>query len=86
VEGVRAVRARDLALDQVGDLDQRLRHVLARERADRHAEAAKKALRTSDVKRARQEARLALRYWGDDPLTGKDVPEALVEVADLVER
>lgn len=56
------------------------------ERADRHAEAAKKALRTSDVKRAREEARLALRYWGDDPLTGKDVPEALVEVADLVER
>lgn len=54
------------------------------ERCDRHAEAAKKALTGGDVKKARDEAKLALRYWGDEPLTGKDVPEALTEVADLV--
>ncbi|MBX3467392.1 MAG: hypothetical protein KF878_10920 [Planctomycetes bacterium] len=60
------------------------RHVRdeALEQAERHAAAARDALRGGDVARARGSALIALRYCGPGPL-GDDVPDAVRDVAEL---
>lgn len=49
--------------------------------AESHAQAAQSELKRGALEAAREEALLALRYWGSAPLT--EAPEAVGQVADL---
>lgn len=52
------------------------------DRAELHAGAARDFVRKGDLARAREAARIAVRYCGPGPF-GEDVPEAVREVAEL---
>lgn len=52
------------------------------ERAERHAATARELLRKGDVQRARDAARIAVRYCGPGPFA-EDVPESVREIAEL---